>query len=311
MFPRGEYFPYRKEPSAGERGAALAQAIVDTVGEPLLVLDKRLRVVAASRSFYLTFRVHREDTEGRHLFELGDGQWDSPALRALLEKILPEHAVLEGYEVEHVFPEIGRRIMLLNARQVFYEEDDHATLLLAIEDVTQQRAAEREVQQLLHQKELLLEEMRHRIANSLQIIASILLLKASTVQSEETRLHLQDAHARVMSIAAAQQHLHISGRGELTAVAPYLSKLCTTLAQSMIGESRPISVEVIAGDGTVSSADAVSIGLIVTEAVINALKHAFPEGGRTLGSWLLTMQTAPIGGFRLPTTALASHTKAR
>ena len=83
---------------------------------------------------------------------------------------------------------------------MFYQDNHHTTLLLAIEDVTEQRAAEHEKEELLRQKEVLLQEMRHRIANSLQIIASILMLKARTVQSEETRRHLQDAHQRVMSI---------------------------------------------------------------------------------------------------------------
>ena len=96
-------------------------------------------------------------------------------------KIAPDHGVLDDYEVEHEFPGIGQRVMLLNARKVIYEGNNHTTILLAIEDITARRAAEREMQQLLHQKELLLEEMQHRIANSLQIIASILLLKASTV----------------------------------------------------------------------------------------------------------------------------------
>jgi len=128
---------------------------------------------------------------------------------------------------------------------------------------------------LLEQKDLLLQEMQHRIANSLQIIASILLLKASTVQSEETRQHLQDAHKRVMSVAAVQHQLRDSGHGDQIEVTPYLSKLCESLAQSMIGDSRPITVEVVGDGDTVSSTNAVSIGLIVTEGVLNALKHAF------------------------------------
>ena len=269
----------RSQPFADiQDGRALAQAIVDTVREPLLVLDKDLRVVAASRSFYLTFRVTRQETQGQLLYTLGDGQWDVPALRELLEKIVPEHGVMDGYEVEHEFPGIGQRTMLLNARKVFYEGNNHTTILLAIEDITHRRRAERELEQLLHQKELLLEEMQHRIANSLQIIASILLLKAGTVQSEETRQHLQDAHKRVMSVAAVQEHLHASGHGAPIAVASYLSKLCATLAQSMISDSRPISIEVVAGDASLSSRDAVSVGLIVTEGVLNSLKHAFPEG---------------------------------
>ena len=98
---------------------ALAQGIVDTVREPVLVLDKELRVIAASRSFYSAFRVRPEDTKGRLLYALGDGQWDIQKLRVLLEKIIPEQGVMEGYEVEHEFPGIGHRTMCLNARQVF------------------------------------------------------------------------------------------------------------------------------------------------------------------------------------------------
>jgi len=137
-----------------ERKAAppLAQAIVDTVREPLLALDKQFRVVTASRSFYATFQVKSEDTAGRLLYALGDGQWDIPGLRGRLEKIVPEHAVLEGYEVEQEYPGIGRRIMLLNARKVFYEGNSHTSLLLAIEEVTDRRGLEREMKDLLRQK---------------------------------------------------------------------------------------------------------------------------------------------------------------
>ena len=103
-----------------EDARALAQAIVDTVREPLLVLDGDLRVLAVSRSYYLTFRVDRQDVLGRPLYALGDGQWQIPALRILLEKIIPERAAMDAFEVEHEFPMIGRRVMLLNARAVFY-----------------------------------------------------------------------------------------------------------------------------------------------------------------------------------------------
>ena len=131
--------------------------------------------------------------------------------------------------------------MVLNARTVFYEKNDQALILLAIEDITERRTAERGLAELLEQKETLLQEMQHRVANSLQIIASILLLKARTVRSDETRLHLQDAHRRVMSVAAVQQHLQASRHGEHFPIAPYLSRLCDTLAASMIGEDRPIT----------------------------------------------------------------------
>jgi PAS domain S-box-containing protein len=185
----------------------LPQAIVDTIRDPLLVLDQHLRVVSANRAFHQTFRITRQDIQGRPVYGLGDGQWDIPELRLLLEDVAPQHAVMEAYEVERDFPAIGRRAMLLNAREVYNQTNTRKLILLAIEDVTDRRAAEREIAELLRQKEMLLQEMQHRVANSLQIIAAILLLKAQTVQSEETRRHLRDAHQRVMSVAAVQQQL--------------------------------------------------------------------------------------------------------
>jgi chemotaxis protein methyltransferase CheR len=264
--------PFAAVPDA----AALAHAIVDTVRDPLLVLDHDLRIVAASRTFYQIFHLVDEDVCGHLIYEIDEGQWKIPELRTILEKIAKDHATVEGYEVDSDFPRVGRRIMLLNARKVFYQQGTHTTTLLAFEDITDRRAIEEKVQELLREKDMLLQEMQHRVSNSLQIIASILLMKARTVQSEETRLQLHDAHQRVLSVAAVQQHLDVAGRGGPIEIGNYLSKLCETLAQSMIGDSRPITLKVEADAGTVVSHQAVSIGLIVTELVMNALKHAFP-----------------------------------
>jgi PAS domain S-box-containing protein len=255
----------------------LAQAIVDTIRDPLLVLDQNLRVVTANRAFHQTFRMNRQDIQGRPVYGLGDGQWDIPELRLLLEDVAPRHAVMEAYEVERDFPIIGRRLMLLNAREVFSQRNSRNLILLTFEDVTDRRAAECEIAKLLQQEETLLQEMQHRVANSLQIIASILLLKARTVQSEETRLHLRDAYRRVTSVAAVQQQLLASSHGEPIEIGPYLSRLCETLAASMTDDSRPISLKVQVEGGTASSAEMGSIGLIATELVINAFKHAFVD----------------------------------
>jgi two-component sensor histidine kinase len=138
---------------------------------------------------------------------------------------------------------------------------------------------------------MLLQEMQHRVANSLQIIAGILLLKARTVQSEETRLHLRDAHQRVMSVAAVQQHLLASSQGEPIEIGPYISRLCEALIASMTDDNRPVSLKVQVEGGTASSAEAVSIGLIVTELVINAFKHAF-VGERAAGQLVVAYEAA-------------------
>jgi chemotaxis protein methyltransferase CheR len=255
---------------------ALAQSIVDTVREPVIVLDKRLRVIAASRSFYSSFEVSPEETQGKLLYALGDGQWDIPKLRLLLERIIPEHGAMEDYEVEHEFPHLGDRIMLLNARQVFYKEGAETTILLGIEDVTVRRKLEHEKDALLRQKDLLLEEIQHRIANSLQIIAGIILMKANTGSSEETRPLLRDIHDRVISIAAVQQQLHASGTIGPIQMVSYLTRLGDALTTSMIGDARPVALKVTGDAGTLNSRQAESIGLITTELVMNSLKHAFP-----------------------------------
>ena len=129
----------RNQFTAVADACALVQAVVDTVREPVLVLDKDLRVIAASRSFYAKFKVGTDQPQGGSLFALGEAQWDIPKLRVLLERILPEHGVMDDYEVEHEFPDLGSRTMRLNARQVFYEEGAGTTILLGIEDITDLR----------------------------------------------------------------------------------------------------------------------------------------------------------------------------
>ncbi len=266
-----------------EDAQTLAEAIVNTIHDPLLVLDERFYVLSASRAFYETFHVDPAQTRGRLLYSLGDGQWDIPALRTLLETIIPTQAAMDDFEVEHDFPGLGRRIMLLNARQVVYAEKPGKTILLAFTDISARRTIEREkevlhelTEDLLRQKDVLLQEIQHRVANSLQIIASILMLKARAVTSEETRRDLQDAHLRVMSVAEVQRHLHVSGDIDQIEVRSYLSTLCKSLGTSMTGDSQPIAITVAAEDGRIRSGQAVSLGLIVTELVINSIKYAFP-----------------------------------
>src|SRR3954451_10173087 len=109
---------------------AFADSIIDTRREPLLVLDAGLRVVRAGREFYRTFGVKPEETEGRLVYDLGDGQWDIPRLRALLEEILPQGATFRDCEVEHTFERIGRKVMLLNARKLHREQNHGDHILL-------------------------------------------------------------------------------------------------------------------------------------------------------------------------------------
>ena len=115
------------------------KTVVDTTREPFLILDHELRILAANESFYRVFQVSESDTENKLVYELGNGQWNIPSLRRLLENILPEVSFFKGFEVNHVFPMIGRKIMLLNARQIHKSGD--ATypplILLAIENISE------------------------------------------------------------------------------------------------------------------------------------------------------------------------------
>ena len=143
-------------------GNTLAHAIVDTVRDPLLVLDQHQNIIAASRSFYQTFQLNSRDVRGHLLYEIELGQWDIPELRRLLEKIALDDKAVEGYEVAREFPGIGHRVMLLDARKVFYEDGTHTKTLLTFEDITDRRAVEEKVQELLREKDMLLQEMQHR-----------------------------------------------------------------------------------------------------------------------------------------------------
>ena len=125
-----------------------AESIIDTIREPLIALDQDLRVVSVSRSFYEFFKVKPEETVGQLIYDLGNKQWDIPKLRELLETILPQKATFDNYEVEHDFTTIGRRVMLLNARQIHRVLGKERIILLAIEDITERKKTEDTLQRL-------------------------------------------------------------------------------------------------------------------------------------------------------------------
>lgn len=261
-----------------EAAASLARAMFDTSRLPMLLLDGHLKIAAATPSFCEGFDIAEADADGRTLAELGDGEWNMPELLGMVAD--PDRG---AWETDLVRAGRDPRRVILRAKAVIHGDADDARVLLTIDDVTEVRTVEAlnvalllEKDSMLRDRATLILEMRHRVANSLQIIASVLVLKARMVKSDEAREHLRDAHSRVMSMAAVQRLLE-SSLGDVE-IAPYLAKLCETLAASMISDSQDLSIEVRADAVTVTSQKAVSLGLVVTELVINALKHAFPKG---------------------------------
>jgi two-component system, sensor histidine kinase PdtaS len=272
----------------------LARALIDASNLPLLLFDGDLCLITASRAFRATFGWG-EEAHGRPLAVLGGGAWDTPQLRNLLISALADGDDVGPYETDLLKTDLELRRLVLRVQLVDHDKAPTRWIVLAIEDVTDARLAERKIMSLLMEKDellreraMLLLEMQHRIANSLQIIASVLQLKARVSGTPEGRLQLLDAHDRVMSVAAVQRHLEL-GAGEVE-VGAYLAKLCESLESSMAGEGRATTIVVRAAPATVSSREVVSLGLITAELVINALKHAFPDGrdGKILVAYDLT-----------------------
>jgi len=254
----------------------LALAVVASSNAPLLLLDRNLTVIAASGSFCRAFQIEIDNVADRPLASLGKGEWDVPQLTGLLNATASGFAEVKDYEMELVREGRANRALVLNATKLDYADDGNVRLILAVADVTDARIAEKFKNDLLRDKEVLLQELHHRVANSLQIIASVLLQSARKVQSEETRNHLFDAHQLVMSVASLQKQLAASQLGDVE-LRPYLTALCESIGASMIRNRDQLSLEVNADDGITTADTSVSLGLIVTELVINALKHAFPQ----------------------------------
>ncbi|CDZ54962.1 sensor histidine kinase [Neorhizobium galegae] len=282
---------------------SLGLAIVSTSAAPLLLLDGNLMVIAGSASFCREFQIDPDALSNRPFSDLGDGEWNVRTLSSLLEATASGSADIHAYEMDLKRKGHGPRQLVLSAQRLDYGDVDGVRVLLSIADVTDMRLAEKLRDDLLREKEILLREVQHRVANSLQIIASILMQSARQVQSEETRSHLTLAHGRVMSIAAVQRQLATTNVGEVE-LRSYITQLCKSLGASMIFDPEEISIEVTVDDSKAEANVSVSLGLIVTELVINALKHAFParRTGKIVvdyhsgeGSWSLSVGDNGIG----------------
>jgi two-component system, sensor histidine kinase PdtaS len=259
----------------GQAVDSLTLAVIASSNAPVLLLDGHLAVVAASTSFCQAFGVEPEQVVGRPLSTLGVGEWDTPQLASLLQAIASGRASVDAYEMDLNRPGRDSRCLVLHARKLAYGDVDNVRLTVAFSDITEARLAERQKEEMLREKAMLLQELQHRVANSLQIIASVLMQSARRVPSDETRVHLQDAHQRVMSIASMQKQLAVSGATNV-GLRVYFTDLCRSIGASMIDDQNRISLSVTGDEGMTSPDMLVSLGLIVTELVINALKHAFP-----------------------------------
>ena len=255
---------------------SLAMAMVLAAPAPVLLLDGALNVVVASQSFCKAFGIDPGRVVNRSIFDLGGGEWNVPQLRSLLDATRSGTATIDSYEMDLERSGLGPRRLTLNAQKLDYDRADQTRLLLTIVDVTDAREAEKLKEELVRDKNILLQKMQHRIANSLQIIASVIMQSARATSSDEIRRHLRDTHNRVMSVATLQQQLTMTPQGKID-LHVYFTNLCESISASMIGDRGRLSLTATSEGPAVPAEMSVSLGLIVTELVINALKHAFPD----------------------------------
>lgn len=254
----------------------LALALIACSRAPLLLLDGDLCVVSVSDSFCSEFQRDKQNAVGRAFSDLGQGEWKIPQVNSLLRATVNGYAAVDAYELELKRQGRETRCLILNARKLIYGTSGESRLLLTVSDITDARIAEKLKDDMVRERGVLLQELRHRVANSLQIIAGVLMQSALKVQSEETRSHLYEAHNRVMSVAAIQEHLSPPTEGDV-ALAGYFEALCESIGASMIRDHDQITLDSTCDDSVTGADVSVSLGLILTELVINALKHAFPD----------------------------------
>lgn len=249
-------------------GHVQAQGVVDTLDAPLLVLDHGLRVLVANPSFLRVFKTDREATLGNAVFDLGDGQWDIPELRELLSAILPRAAAVVDYEVAHDFPGVGRRTFLVTARKLSHPDDTSQQILVTFDDVTKKRRED-------HAKEVVVNEIRHRMKNILAIVQALANRTATEgVSAEQFRT---DFLGRLNGLAVAQ---------ELTLGESEAIDLESLVARVLQPHADQIRIE--PGPGVhLSTRQVQPLGMILHELATNAAKYGSlsVEGGRVDLHW--------------------------
>ena len=253
-----------------KRNWQLTQSIVDTIRDPLVVLEDDMTIVTSSQAFLAMFGITAAETRGRRVAELGQHQWDVPALRHLMEKVLPENKPIESFEIEDDFPGLGRRVFNLNARKISQPGNHAHRMLLVFEDITDRKQRERDAVMLTN-------EISHRIKNNLQVIVGLIAFEAKSTAAPCVPGY-KAMQVRIGAIAQLYDLISHSSRGGTVAVDSYLQEIAKNISASLLGNTSGITMEVQADAMDMDPDRAVPFGLLVNELATNAIKHAFPDG---------------------------------
>jgi two-component system cell cycle sensor histidine kinase PleC len=196
----------RRAEGIAQEAIEYAESVVETVREPLLVLDDDLRIISANRSFLNTFEVSPEETVGQMVYEIGDRQWDIPRLRELLEEILPKKTSFDDFLVEHDFEIIGRKTMLLNARRLYKEGNHTHMILLAIEDITERRKMEKKLERYREHLEELVQERTRELESYREHLEELVQERTRELEEAQGELMRKERLAALGQLAGSVSH---------------------------------------------------------------------------------------------------------
>ena len=261
-----------KEAAEGQskRNWQLTQSIVDTIRDPLVVLEHDMTIVTANKAFLTMFGITAAETHGRRVSELGQHLWDVPALRHLMEKVLTENKPIESFEIVDNFPGLGRRVFNLNARKISQPGNHAHRMLLVFDDITDRKQRERDALSLTN-------EISHRIKNNLQVIVGLIAYEAKWTAAPCVQGY-KTMQARIGAIAQLYDLISQTSLGRTVAVDAYLREIAKTMSASLLGNMSGITIEVEGEPVEIDPDRAVPFGLLVNELTTNAIKHAFPHG---------------------------------
>ena len=277
----------RKEEKRLQDALKFSDAIIATIREPLVVLDQELKIITANRSFYRTFQVNPEETEKQLIYNLGNRQWDIPRLRVLLEGILPQNTHFDDFEVEHDFPVIGHKIMVLNARRINSEEIGRGMILLAIEDISELKKLEREKRNIFS---MFAHDMKNPLVTSEGFLTRVMEGKAGAL-TEKQKNYLEVVLSELAKvsqlISAFLDFSRFEARGHKPVFAPVdiQAEIRKNIAvEKLEAEKKKITVSFEQPDTAISvvNIDAAMINRVIRNLLDNAIKHTESGGGVTV-----------------------------